>query len=97
MNYQFLVQTVIIKVNCEYLAEESTTKQANRCHLRSIRCLAVWFCRPNQCHFHLYLLRMNRKMLMMSRYRFSAAKMYSSGLIEYLCLPPIMIWVSYTR
>lgn len=31
---------------------------------------------------------MYMKMLMMSRYKFKAAKMYSSGLIEYLCLPP---------
>ena len=32
-----------------------------------------------------------RKRLMMSRYRLRAAKMYSSGLREYLCFPPSMI------
>jgi hypothetical protein len=28
------------------------------------------------------------------KYKFKAAKMYSSGLIEYLCFPPIINWVS---
>ena len=41
--------------------------------------------------------RMYRNRLTMSRYRFNAAKMYSSGEMEYILPPPIMICVSYTR
>lgn len=33
-------------------------------------------------------IKMYMKMLTMSQYKLIAAKMYSSGLMEYLCLPP---------
>ena len=41
--------------------------------------------------------KMYRKMLIMSKYKFSAAKMYSSTPMDTLCLPPTMSYTSYIK